>query len=266
VARSASLLPGNSRTSSKPKKTRATSTPIPIGAMGKKSIETMIATAVERGLEYVATTDHSSGRVIGRGLSIDRLWEQGGVSDELRTRFPMIEILHGSEVDIRADGTLDFPDSVLAELDLVVALIHSEMGESSERMTARLIRPMENPFVTCIAHFSTRIIGERQPIAFDEDAVFRCAATTHTALEINAPPTRLGLRDTDAARARALGVPPLINTGSHSRRGFDALRFGIGVARRAWCAPNDIINTAPWPNFRDFLAAKCDMSPVPTVE
>ncbi len=227
-------------------------------------MESMVRAAAERGLQYVAISDHSFGRGIARGLSVERLKQQRSAIEELRNRFPTIEILHGSEVDIRADGSLDFPDEVLGWLDLVVASIHSGMGEPSARMTERLVRAIENPFVTCIGHLSTRLIGERDPIAFDEETVFRAAASNQTALEINASPNRLDLNDAHAMRARELGVPLLIDTDSHSRRGFDSLRFGVGVARRAWCSRDDIMNTAPWPLFQEFIQRKRDLASAPT--
>ncbi len=231
---------------------------------GEESMESMVRAAAERGLQYVAISDHSFGRGIARGLSVERLKQQRSAIEELRNRFPTIEILHGSEVDIRADGSLDFPDEVLGWLDLVVASIHSGMGEPSARMTERLVRAIENPFVTCIGHLSTRLIGERDPIAFDEETVFRAAASNQTALEINASPNRLDLNDAHAMRARELGVPLLIDTDSHSRRGFDSLRFGVGVARRAWCSRDDIMNTAPWPLFQEFIQRKRDLASAPT--
>ncbi len=223
---------------------------------GADSLEAMVAAAAARGLQYVAITDHSHGRGIARGLSVERLHEQRRAIENLRRRFTTIHILHGSEVDIRADGTLDYPDDILAWLDFVVASVHSGMTEGSDRMTARLVRAMQNPFVTCIGHLSARVIGEREPVEFAEDEVFRVAAATRTALEINASPNRMDLCDRHALRARELGVPLMINTDSHGTHGFDAQRFGVGVARRAWCSAADIVNTATWPEFQRFLTQK----------
>ena len=230
---------------------------------GEEPMDAMVRAALERGLRYVAITDHSSGRGIARGLSAERLKQQCGAIEEPRTRFPTIEILHGSEGDIRADGSLDLADEVLDWLNLVVASIHSGMGESSERMTERLVRAIENPLITCIGHLSTRLIGERDPIAFDEETVFRAAVSNQTALEIDASPNRLDLNDAHAMRARELGVSLLINTDSHSWRGSTSLRYGVGVARRAWCTRNDILNTAPWPRFQELIQRKRELASAP---
>lgn len=120
-------------------------------------------------------------------------------------------------------------------------------------MTARIARAMENPFVTCIGHLTTRLIGEREPIQVDLDAIFRTAARTGTALEINGSPDRLDLKDTHAQRAAQAGAPLIISTDAHSLGSLDFMRFGVGIARRAWCGPEAIVNTRSWPEFRSFL-------------
>lgn len=229
---------------------------------GEEPLDTMIAAAANRGYEYVAITDHSVGRGIARGLSLERLHEQRRVLEDLRAKYPSIVILHGSEVDIRADGTLDYPDHILSWLDFTVGSIHSAMQQDEEQMTARIIRAMENPYLTCVGHLTTRLIGERLPVEVDVEAVFQAAARTGTALEINASPSRLDLKDIHARRARDLGAPLIISTDSHHSRSLENMRFGVGVARRAWCTSQDIVNTRSWQDFKGFIDAKRSAAPV----
>ena len=219
---------------------------------GRDPIERMIEAAVEQGYQYMALTDHSSGRGIANGLSNERLVEQINLLRRLQEHYP-ITILCGSEVDIRADGTLDYPDELLAELDVVVASVHSAMGQDSDTMTRRIIRAMEHPAVTLIGHASTRLLSRRQPVEFDLEALLRAARATGTAMEINSAPERMDLKDTHAHRARELGVPLVINTDSHHFTSLGQRRFGVAIARRAWCQPRHILNTLPRDQFLTFL-------------
>ena len=219
---------------------------------GSDPIETMVATAASLGYEYVALTDHSQGLGVANGLTPERLAAQREVLLQLQDRFD-IRILAGSEVDIRADGRMDFPDEVLAELDVVVASVHNAMSQDRDTMTRRIISAMEHPSVTIIGHLSTRLLGQRPPSDFDLEAVLQAARDTGTALEINASPARLDLRDTHAYRARELGVPLVINTDSHHHSELSAGRFGIAVARRAWCEPLHILNSLPLDDFLRFI-------------
>ena len=219
---------------------------------GRDPIERMIEAAVEQGYQYMALTDHSSGRGIANGLSNERLVEQINLLRGLQDQYP-ITILCGSEVDIRADGTLDYPDELLAELDVVVASVHSAMGQDSDTMTQRIIRAMEHPSVTIIGHASTRLLSRRQPVQFDIEALLRAARDTGTAMEINAAPERMDLKDTHAYRARELGVPLAINTDSHHFTSLGQRRFGVAIARRAWCESRHILNTLPREQFLNFI-------------
>ena len=219
---------------------------------GSDPIEKMVATAASLGYEYMALTDHSQGLGVANGLTPDRLYAQRQELDELQQRFE-IRILAGSEVDIRADGRMDFSDEVLAHLDVVVASVHNAMSQDRETMTRRIISAMEHPSVTIIGHLSTRLLGQRPPTDFDLEAVLGAARDTGTALEINASPARLDLRDTHAYRARELGVPLVINTDSHHHSELSEGRFGVAVARRAWCGPRDILNTMPLADFLRFI-------------
>ena len=219
---------------------------------GNDSIEMMVEAAAAQGYEYMALTDHSAGLGVANGLSIERLESQIELLRKMQQNYD-ITILCGSEVDIRANGELDYPDEILAQLDVVVASVHSAMGQNQATMTARMIKAMEHPSVTIIGHLSTRLLGQREPVEFDLEAVLQAARDTGTALEINASPERLDLKDTHAYRARELGVPLIINTDSHHHAHLDKRRFGVAVARRAWCRPEDILNTLPGERFLYFI-------------
>ena len=219
---------------------------------GRDPIETMVSAVAAQGYEYMALTDHSSGRGIANGLSPQRLYDQIGVLKSLQGEYP-ITILCGSEVDIRADGTLDYPDELLEKLDVVVASVHSAMGQDSHTMTQRIIKAMRHPAVTIIGHLSTRLLGRREPTEFDLEAVLHEARATGTALEINSSPERLDLKDTHAYRARELGVPLVIRTDSHHYTDLSQRRYGVAVARRAWCEPKHILNTLPLAQFLTYI-------------
>jgi len=217
---------------------------------GHASLEEMALAARERGYQFLAITDHSAGRGIAHGLSPERLRQQMAEIRELNARLEGIQLLAGAEVDIRADGSLDFPQELLAELDVVVGAVHSAMGQDRERMTARLIKAMHHPCLDILAHPTCRLLGEREPVEVDMEAVFQAALETGTALEINAMPPRLDLKDIHARRARDLGVPLVISTDAHSPEQLGFMRFGVGVARRGWCRAEDIVNTRPWAQAR----------------
>jgi len=212
---------------------------------GRDSIEAMALAARDRGYQYIAITDHSGGRGIAHGLDAERLKQQIREIRELNQKISGIGILSGIEVDIRADGSLDLPDELLAELDVVIAAVHSGMNQSQELMTSRIIKAIESPNVDVLAHSTCRLLPGREPVAVDMEAIFRTAAKTNTILEINAMPSRLDLKDIHACRARELGVKLTINTDAHGTEHLDFMRFGIGVARRGWCQVSDIINTRP---------------------
>lgn len=220
---------------------------------GHNSIEEMALAAKALGYQYLAITDHSVGRGIAHGLSEARLREQVARIKELDERLDGIHLLSGIEVDIRADGRLDLPDELLAELDIVIAAIHSAMNQSQEQITRRVIRAIENPHVDVIAHPTCRLLGEREPVAIDMEAVFQAAVKNNKALEINAQPDRLDLKDIHAFRARQLGVKLTMGTDAHSSGQLRLMRFGIGVARRAWCEAEHILNTKPLEEVLAFL-------------
>ena len=219
---------------------------------GNDPMEMMVEAATAQGYGYMALTDHSAGLGVANGLTSERLESQIRLLRTMQDKYD-ITILCGSECDIRASGELDYPDEILARLDVVVASVHSAMGQDQATMTARMIKAMEHPAVTIIGHLTTRLLGQREPVEFDLEAVLQTARDTGTALEINASPERMDLRDTHAYRARELGVPLVINTDSHHHTHLDKRRFGVAVARRAWCRREDILNTMSRQDFLEFI-------------
>ena len=220
---------------------------------GRDPVEAMVRALAARGYQYMALTDHSVGLGIANGLTVERLRQQKSVVASIQ-QGSSIKLFHGSEVDIRADGSLDYSDDVLAELDLVIASVHSAMGQDSDKMTARIIQAMRNPHVTAIGHPTCRLLGSRDPVKVDMEALLNAALETGTAMEINASPHRLDLKDTHINRARELGVPLMINTDSHACSEAEALRFGVAMARRGWCEAGHIVNTMPLERFQAFIS------------
>jgi len=215
------------------------------GSDGIDTIEAMAGAAEALGYEYLAITDHSSGRNIGTGKKLERVQNQTAEINRLNRSSNGVNLLNGVEVDIRADGSLDLTDEVLAGLDIVIASVHSSFLQSREVMTRRIIGAIENPNVDIIAHPTCRKIGEREPVDVDLEAVFNAALRCGKALEINAIPDRLDLKDLHAYRARELGVMLVIGTDAHAVSHLGFMKFGIGLARRAWCQPKDILNNRP---------------------
>ena len=220
---------------------------------GRDPIEMMVAAAQERGYEYVAITDHSQGLGVANGLSVERLAAHNARLAELERDAGGMAVLRGTEMDIRADGSMDYPDVALSQLDWVVASVHSAMNQPPQVMTERIIAAMLNPYVSVIGHLTTRLIGRRQPIDADFDMLFRAAADTGTALELNASPERLDLKDVHVRRASELGAMLVINSDAHTVESLDNLRYGAAVARRAWREPKHVLNTLPAANFLALL-------------
>lgn len=210
---------------------------------GSHSFEELIEAARKRGYAYLALTDHSRGLAVARGLTIERLMEQKKEIYALNKKLRGFRILHSSEVDIKSDGTLDFPDEVLEKLDLVVASIHSGFKQSGEQLTSRIVSAMKNPNVSIIGHLSGRLIGERDAYQLDMNAVLNAARQTGTAFEINSYPLRLDLNDTFARKAKEMGIPIVISTDTHAIEQFDYMHYGVSIARRAWLEKEDVVNT-----------------------
>ncbi|HTU00714.1 MAG TPA: PHP domain-containing protein, partial [Candidatus Sulfotelmatobacter sp.] len=165
-------------------------------------------------------------------------------------------VLAGCEVDIQADGELDFPDELLRRLDLVQVSVHSRFKMSRDEMTARIVRAVRHPLVHILGHPTGRLLGERAPYELDLEAVLQAARASGTAVEINASPQRLDLNDVAARRAKELGIPIVISTDAHAVPHLDFMRFGVDVARRAWLTAADVLNTRQEPDLRTWLAAK----------
>lgn len=227
---------------------------------GHGSIEEMALATKDLGYQYIAITEHSAGRGIAHGLDEERLRKQIAEIKALNERLSGMYVLTGIEVDIRADGTLDLPHEILSELDIVIAGVHSGMNQSEERMTKRVLSAIENPDVDMIAHPTCRLLGEREPVTIDLEAIFRAAAKNNKILEINAMPERLDLNDIHAFRARDMGVNLVIGTDAHSTAHLSLMRFGIGVAHRAWCEPKHILNTLPLEGLLAFLGRKSSIT------
>jgi DNA polymerase (family X) len=211
---------------------------------GTASIEEMAAAAREFGYEYLAITDHSASFGFGDEVSPERLREQ--IARIRATDVDGIELLAGSEVNILPDGSLDYPDELLAELDWVIASVHSSFRMSAGAMTDRIVRATEHPLVDAIGHLSGRKLTRRAPYSFDLERVIDTAARTGTMLEINSNPDRRDLSDLHARAAAAAGIPIVINSDAHRVGGFEVARYGIATARRAWLTAAQVVNTGPW--------------------
>ena len=213
---------------------------------GKLSMLEMAKAAAKRGMKVIAFTDHSVSLGVTGGLSMERHKEQAAEIKKIQKQLgDKITVLHASEVEIKADGSLDYPDEFLATLDLVLASLHTSLRQPREKVTQRLINAIRNPHVDIIGHPTGRLFPDREGADLDMDAVLAAAAESGVAMEINAHPARLDLDDVHARRAKELGIPISINTDSHSEADMDLLPFGVATARRAWLEPNDVINC--WP-------------------
>ncbi|MDO8689059.1 MAG: DNA polymerase/3'-5' exonuclease PolX, partial [Dehalococcoidia bacterium] len=223
---------------------------------GRDSLQEIVLAAKERGYQYIAISDHSVGRGVARGLTIERLRRQREEIEELQRSIEGITILQGSEVDLRADGSLDFPDEALAELDIVTASIHSAMGQDQATMTARILKAIHNPHVDVIGHLTARLLGRRPPVEVDVERILQAAAETGTAIEINSMPDRLDLRDVHVRLARDMGTLLVVNTDAHRVSQMDFMRFGVAVARRGWCEAGNVLNTRPLEQVLAFLRGR----------
>jgi len=211
---------------------------------GKLSMLEMAQAAARRGMKVIAFTDHSVSLGVTGGLSMEDHEKQAAEIKKTQAQLgDKILVLHSSEVEIKADGTLDYPDEFLASLDLVVASMHTGLRQPREKVTQRTINAIRNPHVDIIGHPTGRLIPDREGADLDMEAVLNAAAETGVALEINAHPSRLDLDDMYARRAKELGIPISINTDSHSEEDFDNLFYGVATARRAWLTKEDVINT-----------------------
>ncbi len=225
---------------------------------GEDTLPEMVRAAIARGLSYIAITDHGQRVTMAHGLDRKRLLAQWGEIDRLNAALaeegpPPIVVLKGIEVDMLEKGGLDLPDDVLEQADWVVASLHYGQNQPRDRITARIIEAVENPFVSVIGHPTGRLINRRPAYDLDIEAVIEAAARTGTFLEINANPWRLDLDDRHAAAAKRAGVKLVISTDAHSTRGLDVMRCGILQARRAGLEASDIANTRTLPQLKKLM-------------
>ena len=209
---------------------------------GVDSIEVMARAARDLGRAWMVLTDHTPSLGIARGLSPDRVAEQRAEIVRLNTELAPFRILHGTELEIRADGTLDYPDELLAEFDLVIASIHTGRAQAPEQLTMRALAAVTNPHVDVLAHPTGRIVNRRDPLVLDWPRVFEAAAQNGTALEINGSP-RLDLDDALARAAAGVGARLTVASDAHRTEELDQLRYAVSMARRAWLTPGQLLST-----------------------
>ncbi len=222
---------------------------------GHHSAKEMAEAAAKHGLSYLAITEHSRRLTVARGLDPKRLRQQIDEIDRLNEKLTHITLLKGIEVDILEDGSLDLPDPVLAELDLVVGAVHSKFNLPRAKQTQRILRAMDHPHFSILAHPSGRLIDEREPYEVDMLRIIRKAKERGCFLELNAHPERLDLLDIHCQMAKEEGVLVAISTDAHSIQDFDNLKYGMGQARRGWLEKQDVLNTRPLTELRKLLKA-----------
>ena len=220
---------------------------------GKGSLEEMVAAARDRGLKYIAITDHSKRVSMANGLDGKRLRSQWKQIDALNAKLSGFRVLKGVEVDILERGGLDLEDDVLAEADWVVASVHYGQNQKSDQITKRIVDALANPHISAIAHPTGRIINRRKSYEVDLEAVFQAAHKHGKLLELNSNPARLDLDDINCLAAKRHGVPIVISTDAHSPLGLEVLRFGILQARRAGLTKADVVNTQPWEKMKKLI-------------
>jgi len=223
-----------------------------VASDGHNTIDEMALAARELGYEYLAITDHSASHGFGNEVSPDQLRRQIELVREANARIEGLRLLAGSEVNVLPDGSLDYEDELLGELDWVIASVHTAFGMTERAMTERMIAAIEHPLVDAIGHPTGRLIERRAPYAIDLEAVFDAAARARTMLEINANPDRRDLADTNARAAVAAGVRIVIDSDAHRVRTLQNMRWGVATARRAWLTRADVVNTRTWRQLQRF--------------
>ncbi len=216
---------------------------------GSESILAMAEAAIRCGRKVLAITDHSAGLGVASGLSVERLHQQRKEIQEVQQKLgDRLLLLQGSEVEIHADGSLDYTEEVLAELDVVIASLHSSLRQPRQQITDRLVRAMRHPQVNIVGHPSGRLLPNREGADLDWDVILQVAKEMGIALEIDAHPSRLDLDEVYARRAAEMGIPIAIDTDAHALDQLELMEYGVSVARRAWISPETVINT--WPQDR----------------
>jgi len=223
---------------------------------GNCGISELAEAAKKAGYKYICITDHSKSSAIANGLSAKELSQQIKRIRKMNENLKSITILAGTEVDILADGSLDFDNKLLADLDFVIASVHSGMASPRERVTTRTLKAMDNPYVNCIAHPTGRLIGQREPMDIDIEAVVKHAAETGTALEVNSKPQRLDLKDTHCKMAIEGGVKLVVGTDSHSVAGLGLMGFGVATAARGWATKGDVLNSLSLGRIKSWAEGK----------
>jgi DNA polymerase (family 10) len=216
---------------------------------GRQTLEQMAEGARAKGLEYLAVTDHSASHGFGNNVPPDVLKRRIEEVRELDAALDGFTLLAGTESNVLPDGSLDYEDDLLEQLDWVVASVHTSFGMDERAMTDRMIAAIEHPLVDVIGHPTGRKIETRAPYALDIERVIEAAARTYTMLEINSAPDRRDLNEIHARAAAQAGVPIVIDSDAHSVRNLDLLRYGVATARRAWLTPGQVANTRPWPEL-----------------
>ena len=225
---------------------------------GKGTIEEMARAARDLGYRYLGITDHSPAAFYAQGLTIERLAQQQAEIDRINAELEGIRLFKGTEADILADGSVDYPPEVLARFDFVVASVHSRFGMASDEMTERIVRAIRHPFVTMLGHPTGRLLLEREPYGLDLDRIFREAAAHRVAIEINANPHRLDLDWRYLPRAIELGVTLVINPDAHAVSGLRDVRYGVGVARKGGVSALNVLNTLSLPQIEAYLQERRD--------
>ncbi|NPA39812.1 MAG: DNA polymerase/3'-5' exonuclease PolX [Thermodesulfobacteria bacterium] len=220
---------------------------------GTASLEEIMQKAEALGLSWVAVCDHSQSLKVAGGVPIKDLFEKKRRIEELNKRSKRVKLIFGSEVDILSDGSLDYPDDVLKEIEFVIAAIHTGFQQSEEQITNRILSALRHPFVHAIAHPTGRVIGERDAYELNLTKIFEEAKKYGKALEINAYYKRLDLNDINARAAKERGIPLIIGTDTHFIDQLEYIGFGVAVARRAWCEAKDILNTLNYEEFKAWL-------------
>ncbi len=216
---------------------------------GSESILAMAETAIRCGRKVLAITDHSAGLGVASGLSVERLHQQRTEIQEVQQKLgDRLLLLQGSEVEIHADGSLDYTEEILAELDVVIVSLHSSLRQPRQQITDRLVRAMRHPQVNIVGHPSGRLLPNREGADLDWDVILQVAKEMGIALEIDAHPSRLDLDEVYARRAAEMGIPIAIDTDAHALDQLELMEYGVSVARRAWISPETVINT--WPQDR----------------
>ena len=233
-----------------------------VASDGRGTITEMAEAARERGYKYLAVTDHSATHGFGNHVTPDELKRQIERVAKVNEKIEGITVLAGTETNVLPDGTVDYEDDLLAQLDWVVASVHTSFNMREENMTARVITALEHPQVDVLGHPTGRLIGRREPYALDLDAVIEAAVRTGTFLEINANPNRRDLNESYAREAAAAGVKLVIDSDAHGTETLANMRYGVATARRAWLTKDDVANTRTWAAAQETACQEIGIGPI----